>query len=182
MSELKKILDQIVASLPNREPGDVILHISKLAAAAGNEVCEALLAAHPELYEARPILTEAYRGRILKKESAIVEELLGLRPQEPYVIRDLLSETGQSSLIRQRLAKRPSTHVSKLSPKLSQATASHYRAIFSSGGARLPARLPRTVRSSARRQRTAPYSSTLASTASYPAGMTAEVRLRTPTA
>jgi len=95
MSDLKQKLEVLVGSLPNRDPGDLIVDIARLATLAGNDACEALLAAHPEFFDARPILTEANFRRVRQKDVAAVEELLRLRPEHPFVIRDLLSESGR---------------------------------------------------------------------------------------
>jgi len=95
MSELKKSLEGLIASLPDREPAEVIADISRLAAVAGNNACEAMLSAHPELFEARPSLTEANFQRIRQRDVVEVEELLRLRPESSFVIRDVLSESGR---------------------------------------------------------------------------------------
>lgn len=100
MSNLKKSLERLVASLPDREPADVIVEISKLAAMAGNDACEALLADHPELFEARAILTDANFRRIRQQDVVAVEKLLRLRPERPFVIRDLLNASGKDTYDR----------------------------------------------------------------------------------
>jgi hypothetical protein len=100
MSDLKKRLEGIVASLRDRSSADVIGDIARLAVEAGNDACEEMLAAHPELLDMRPILTEANFRRIRDKDVRAVEQLLGLRPEAPFVIRDLLSEAGRASYDR----------------------------------------------------------------------------------
>lgn len=91
MPELKDHLERLIDTLPDRNPRDVIMDVSRLAAEAGSDACEALLEKHPELLEARPILAEANFRRIREQDIAAVETLRQHRSDGPVVIRELLS-------------------------------------------------------------------------------------------
>jgi hypothetical protein len=97
MFELKENLERLVASLPDRDPGDVIAEISRLAKAAGEDACGTLLAEHPELFDHKPALTRANFERVCQSDRLAVEKLLEIRPSGPAVIGDLLGS-------RERLA------------------------------------------------------------------------------
>jgi hypothetical protein len=94
MIELRESIERLVASLPARDPGEVIREISRLATASGEDACNALLAAHPELLDHVPALTAANVQRVRQSDAAEVEKLLQIRPNGPVVIGDMLSERG----------------------------------------------------------------------------------------
>jgi hypothetical protein len=82
--------ENLLASLENRDPGEVIREICRFADTVGDDSCEALLASNPELFKYATALTNAHHKCLLDDEANESARLLQHRPNGPVVISNLL--------------------------------------------------------------------------------------------
>jgi hypothetical protein len=80
-------LSQILKFCQERDPTELIDQLCRLAQAMGDEAAEALLSAHPDLFDYKPALTQAFYRRVVRKEIAEARRLLEgpLNAATPFV-------------------------------------------------------------------------------------------------
>jgi hypothetical protein len=93
-------LENLLASSANRDPAELLEEISQIADAIGENACDALLASNPELLKYAPVLTQANRLRVNKKETEETERMLQLRRHGPVVLGALLSKSARRAYDR----------------------------------------------------------------------------------
>jgi hypothetical protein len=90
-ASLKAEIDRILANHGSRSPEDLITEIYNLARPIGEAGGDALLDRHPELFEYRPLLTQAYHATVVSKEIAEIKRILPLIEKCPTPFTEVAS-------------------------------------------------------------------------------------------